>query len=261
MAPPHRMVILYGYGGTSDVGRHAIQVALDEHKDVSVVVLTQHPELLSETNWHCGCQPEHTLDLERIEKLVKVDTWDDDSLTHHFAKADSVVMCVGNRQPGLFDKKIQQAWVAADAAALVLKAMKENQVKRLVVMSSVGIEEDWPPVEWHWGGKIMSFLFLTLARGAYDDLCKLEKQVRSSEKAIDYLIVRPVGISDDAVPRNSWKLLKETNKDTNLGVNMAKMDVARFMVQEALNPTEHCEAVTIGPGDDEETKETGTENK
>jgi hypothetical protein len=39
---------------------------------------------------------------------------------------------------------------------------------------------------------------------------------------------------------------KEKYKDTSLSVNMAKLDCARFMVEEALNPTRHKAAVVVG---------------
>jgi hypothetical protein len=57
MAPmmSSRLVILYGIGGLSDVGRHALQAALERSEVLHVKVLTQHPELLEESNWNCGC--------------------------------------------------------------------------------------------------------------------------------------------------------------------------------------------------------------
>ena len=69
-----KMVILYGKGGTADCGRHAVEVALLRNID-EVLVLTQYPELLEETNWNCACPGGHSLSEDRRKRLtvVKVD--------------------------------------------------------------------------------------------------------------------------------------------------------------------------------------------
>jgi len=62
---------------------------------------------------------------------------------------------------------------------------------------------------------------------------------------VDYLLVRPVGIGEDVTPVNSWVLQKKKFEDV-LGPNMAKLDVARYMVEEAIRPTRHRDAAVIG---------------
>jgi len=88
------MVILYGKGGTADCGRHAVEVALQDSakKNIDeVLVLTQYPELLEETNWNCGCPGGHSLSEDQRQRLnvVKVDgNWkDSESLVDHFHNA------------------------------------------------------------------------------------------------------------------------------------------------------------------------------
>ena len=110
----------------------------------------------------------------------------------------------------------------------------------------MGIEEDWPPMEFHWTGKIMECLFLTFVRKAYNDLANMERAYRAASD-LDFLFIRPVGIGEDVAPENKWRLQKEKYKDAEyLDTNMAKLDVARFMIQEALHPTRHQDAVVIG---------------
>ena len=72
----------------------------------------------------------------------------------------------------------------------------------------------------------------------------IESAYRKS--GLDYLLIRPCGLSEDAVPENQWKLQTEKYKDTDIDIEVAKLDVARFMVQEALEPTRHEDAVVIG---------------
>jgi len=93
----------------------------------------------------------------------------------------------------------------------------------------------------------MRLLFLTCARKPYKDLAAMEDAYRATD--LDYLFIRPVGIGEDVLPENKWKLQKEKYKDKEMGIDMAKLDVARFMMQEALNPTKHKDAVVIGPAE------------
>lgn len=268
------LIVLYGIGGLSDVGRHAILAAL-EHEDVisKVTVITEYPELLDETNWECGCEEPHT-NPSKDEKykdkveVVAIDSWfnsHEELLTQHFKGADAVISCIGHRQPGWkYPELIKKGLVAAAGNKQVIEAMKQNNVKRAVVMSSVGIQEDWPAMEWHWSGKIMGWLFKGPCKKSFKDLNEMEEaykknndKTESDNDGIDYLFIRPVGISEDAIPKGKWKIQQEKYKDSTLGMNMAKFDVARYMVQEALiSPTKHKTGVVIGADDDDiETKQ------
>jgi uncharacterized protein YbjT (DUF2867 family) len=179
------IVILYGTGGLSDVGRHCVQAAL-EVQGVECRVLTQHPKMLEESNWECGCLDSHHFTEEEKKRLdvIPVDSWDAEDLSSHFRGATAVISCLGNRQPFIGD------WVAHEGNQAVIKGMTKNDVKRVVVLSSTGVEEDWPAIEWFWGGKILSAIFLTIGRTAFRDLTEMEKAYRASDT--DFLIVRPV---------------------------------------------------------------------
>jgi hypothetical protein len=235
-----RIVILYGTGGLSDVGRHAVQAALERSDVESIKVLTQHPQLLNESSWKCGCKKPHEFseqDRQRFE-VIPVKSWNDDNLGSHFAGATAVVSCLGNRQHFI------GGWDSNEGNQAVIQAMKANKITRAVVISSSGVEEDWPPMEFFWGGKIiLAFLFLTIGRQAFHDLTMMERAYRASD--LDYLLVRPVGIGEDVVPVGEWYLQKEKYKDV-LSCNMAKLDLARYMVEEAINPSKHAEAVVVG---------------
>eukprot|EP00525_Craspedostauros_australis_P005185 CAMPEP_0198113018 /NCGR_PEP_ID=MMETSP1442-20131203/4771_1 /TAXON_ID= /ORGANISM="Craspedostauros australis, Strain CCMP3328" /LENGTH=253 /DNA_ID=CAMNT_0043769993 /DNA_START=329 /DNA_END=1090 /DNA_ORIENTATION=- len=248
-APIKKLVVLYGIGGLSDVGRHVVQVLLEQPSIGSVTVLTQHPKkLLEETNWECGCPEPHIFSDEQKKRLnlVAVDKWDDADLPAHFEGAHSVISCLGNRQPGFFDKSLKKGWVSYPGNQMVIRSMKQHGITRAVVITSVGIEEDWPPLEFHFGGKILGLMFRTNTKTAVRDLTQMERAYRSTdEKDIDFLLVRPVGIGEECKPSGKWFLQKEKGKDA-LGMDMAKLDVARYMVTEALEPTRHRAAVVIG---------------
>lgn len=45
-----QLVVLYGIGGLSDVGRRAILAALEQPTVKKITVITEYPELLNESN-------------------------------------------------------------------------------------------------------------------------------------------------------------------------------------------------------------------
>jgi NAD(P)H-binding len=298
----HRLIILYGVGGLSDVGRHAIQVALDlqqeaanqappssssspslasEHKVDQITVLTKFPDLLLKDNWNCGCVEPHSIDVTKLTAtttketspppltVVKVTDWTDAALQSHFAPSSpstkttttTVLSCLGNRQTfGPHD--------AAEAMQhLIVPALRahHHHITRLVCLTSVGIEEDWPALEFFAMGRwALSCMFQTVSRKAFQDLTKMERLLKEAastgssrpeeEEGIDYLLVRPVGIGEDVTPAGKWQIQKQKYKD-KLGYDMAKLDVARFLVTQALRPTWHRTAVVIGAVLDESAAE------
>lgn len=238
-----RLVVLYSKGGLSDVGRHAVQAALERPEVKEVRVLTKYPELLEEENWKCGCTTPHKWtdeDRKRFQ-VIPVKSWKDD-LTEHFRGATAVVSCLGNRQPFV------GGWESAEGNEAVIQAMKVEGVDRSVVLTSVGVEEDWPPMEYFAPGKyILGFLFMTIARRSFQDLTMMERAYRASDT--DFLLVRPVGVGEEEPPIGEWFLQKKKYEDV-LGCNMAKLDAARYLVEEALMPTRHRQAVVLGSAPD-----------
>jgi hypothetical protein len=70
-----------------------------------------------------------------------------------------------------------------------------------------------------------------------------------AEKAIkrlrDFLIVRTVVTGETTVPDGSYHVQNKKYSDV-VGVTIAKMDIAHFMVQEAISPTLTGQAVVVG---------------
>ena len=123
---------------------------------------------------------------------------------------------------------------------------------------------DWPPMEFFAPAKIIlgaMFVIPGVARKAYQDLTRADALYRSTpEDTIDYLLVRPVGLGDEVEPVGTWQLQKQKGVDT-VGGDMAKLDCARFMVQEALEATLHRTAVVIGSVEDKDTATSTEESK
>lgn len=237
------------------MGRHAILAALERGDVAKVTVITEHPELLDEANWECGCPGGHTNPArdhpDRVEVVTIGPTWDEadhtETLKRHFEGAAAVVSCLGHRQPGWRNRELlTRGLVAASGNRQVVRAMEETPgLDRAVVMSSIGIQEDWPPLEFHLAGKAMGLLFKGPSKKAFKDLNSMELAYKKSSAELDYLFVRPAGLTENVVPEGKWFLQEEKGKD-KVGIEIAKMDVARFMIEEALAPTRHRTGVVIG---------------
>lgn len=241
-----RLVIVYGIGGLSDVGRHAILAALEQPSVEHVTVITEYPELLDEPNWECNCEGGHTNPIKGEHaskiKMVPIDSWfkPHANLREHFEGADAVISCLGHRQPGYkYPQLIERGLVAEAGNQQVVDAMKDAKVKRIVCMSSMGMGENI-----HWAGKLMKIFFWTNTRKAYKDLQKMEEIFHSSSD-LDYLLIRPTGLGEEVVPCNEYFVQEEKGVDV-VGLELAKLDCARYMVEEALHPTLKQTSIVVG---------------
>mmetsp|Transcript_11093 Transcript_11093/g.32888 ORF Transcript_11093/g.32888 Transcript_11093/m.32888 type:complete len:250 (-) Transcript_11093:19-768(-) len=236
------LAVFFSRGGLGDVGRHAVQAALDlgPEKVSKIIVISPDPSTLEEDQWACGCVDVHRFTNEERKRLevIKKDVTKVD-LTSVLRGADAIVSCLGNRQFFLGS----ETRVGKKGTESIVKSCQELGIERVVAMSSVGIDDDWPPAEFHWAGNIMSCLFLTCSRREFKDLTGVDRSIRTSD--LDYLLVRPLGLGEDVVPVNQWFLQEKKGVD-GVGINMAKLDCARFMLKEALNPTLHCTAAVVG---------------
>lgn len=70
--------------------------------------------------------------------------------------------------------------------------MKATNVERLVAVSSVGANEAWPPMMYHWVGPLFSAMLMTIMRKALKDVNAYENAITDS--GLDYVLVRPVGL-------------------------------------------------------------------
>lgn len=150
------LCILFSSGGTADVGRHAVRAALDAFQG-QLRVLTKNPLALEESNWNSASGPHSFTKEERDRMDVRaVDFTKAEDLSCHLDGVGAVVSALGNRQPLYGDH------VAKVGTQKLVKAMESVGVERLVAVTSVGLNEDWPPVEFHWVGNILKWLFRTL---------------------------------------------------------------------------------------------------
>ena len=96
----------------------------------------------------------------------------------------------------------------------------------------------------------------------YQDLtgAELAVQLGSLEnEKLDFLIARCVMLSESSRPKNSWYIQNKKHLDYPAKY-IAKLDCARFMVEEAVWPTLHRTAVVVGgvPNEKKVTRKVST---
>ena len=247
------IAIFFSSGAFGDCARHAILHALEDDRVAKINVYASERNLpsLDEANWKCGCKTDHGSEMKKSPnfddkvQLITVDVTDAAEMSSSGKKVDlngvdAVISGLGNRQMFIGDR------VARKGTKNIVAAMRDANVQRIVAMSSMGVNDDKPCMEWRSEGKFMAALFKTVSRREYKDIAGMEKDLIATDASdINYLLVRPVGLGEECVPRDEFFIQKKKFDDV-LGPNMAKMDVGKFLVEEALDPTFERRAVVIG---------------
>jgi len=260
------VAVVFSSGDLGDVGRHAVAAALEYPASLiqQVRVLSSDPASLRESHWKCGCDGQHSFceaDLARLQ-LIPVDITTASavaSLTQHLQVVNAVISCLGNRQPFHDDcvaKKGTLQILRAITGHLRCHQQQEQQqeskgsppLPALIMLSSVGIADDWPPMEWSREGQRLQGFFRTICWQQYQDLTGAELavyQVAQTCPEWSFLIVRSVILEESTKPETAWYVQNTKYKD-HPRADLAKMDCARFMVQQAVQPSLRRRAVVLG---------------
>lgn len=161
-----------------------------------------------------------------------------DALAAAVDGATAIVAALSSRQPSY------PRWAAAGATA-TLTAATAAGIRRVVVLSSMGIGADplpMGPLKLLWGA-----MLATVFRSVRTDLTAAEAVWAASPADVDYVLFRPMGLTPTEPPRGrgSVKLLAARGEG-GLATSVAKADVAAAMLDEALTPTAHRTGVTVG---------------
>eukprot|EP00435_Cladocopium_sp_Y103_P073461 s552_g43.t1 len=208
-------------GGLGDVGKFAAMHAAAKGEQLRFRAVA-----VSEDGQDTGIDATEVKPAERLEKLqeilkdveiLKLNINSDDAeaqLAQTFQGCDSVIACPGSRQSGI-------ARTCGVGARKVVAAMKTAEVKRLVVLSSMGIGDDYLPgscIKYFWG-----FLLRVVWPSTRRDLQEMEAVVSNAD--LDFLLVRPMGVDPAEPQRGSYALLTGRGQG-GLEITVAKEDVA-----------------------------------
>ena len=158
---------------------------------------------------------------------------DDSSLLDRMLEGcDAAISAMGtvDRKPNM---------VLSDATRRIVAAMEGRGLSRFVCVTSLGCGESKAQVR----SLVMRLVIATVAKQIWADKDRQEAVVRGS--ALDYLLVRPGGLSDKPTTGN-FRVLA-AHEPAGRGQMITRADVAAFCLAEATRPSYHRDAVTLLP--------------
>jgi len=204
-------VKLLVFGATGKTGIEIVKQALAQGHEVTAFVRDPSKMMLEN---------------DRLQ-LITGDVLDLAAVTQAVQEQDAVICSLGTNSLG-------KTSVRSTGTANIIKAMEENHVERLVVVSAMGIGESWSTLS-----SANKLFFNTVLRNTRKDHEKQEALVK--ESSLDWTIVRPSGLTDTPVTGNYAV-------GENIGAKTSKIsraDVAHFIVKELDDNAFVCKAITI----------------
>ena len=191
------------FGGTGTIGRLVVEQAAEQGHEVTL--LTRNRALVGPPD-------------PRVH-VVEGDVFDARAIAPVIAGHDAVVVTLGGGRKG---------GVRARGTAAIIEAMRATEVRRLVVLSLIGVGDSREQLNFFW----KRLMFGLLLRGAYADHVEQERLTRAS--GVDWTIVRPGSFTDG--PRTgSYRRGFGPQEKTTLKVSRA--DVAEFVVEQLTDDT------------------------
>ena len=160
-------------------------------------------------------------------KVVKGDIFEAASVGQAIQGQDAVVCALGSSE-------LKKTTVRAEGTKSIIQGMKDNKVKRLIIISAMGVGESWDTLS-----GINKFFFATLLKSSREDHEAQEAAVK--ESGLDWTIIRPSGLVD--TPRTGIydageNILAKTSK-------IARANVADLILKELEQNTNIGKALTI----------------
>ena len=155
------------FGATGGTGQQAVKAALDQGHTVTAFV--RDPNRLS-------------IQDQRI-KVITGDVFDQESVVKGIQNQEAVICALGG------GRELRKTTVRATGTEHIIQAMQAHQVKRLIVVTAMGIGESWNTLS-----PINKIFFATVLSSARSDHENQEAAVKESD--LDWTIIRPSGLTD-----------------------------------------------------------------
>ena len=160
--------------------------------------------------------------------LVVGDVLDAESVTQAVEGQDAVVCALGVRSD------LKKTTVRTDGTINIIAGMKEHNLRRLLVVTAMGVGESWNTLS-----LVNKLFFATFLKSARDDHEAQEAAVKGS--GLDWTIVRPSGLTDE--PRTGvYKSGEVISAKTS---QIPRADVADLILKELAENARIHKAVTI----------------
>ena len=160
-------------------------------------------------------------------KIIKGDIYEFTAVKQAVRGQDAVICSLGTSDLG-------KTTVRSEGTANIIRAMKENHVNRIVVVTAMGVAESWSTLSF-----VNKLFFVTLLRNTRQDHENQEVLVKDSD--LDWTIIRPSGLTD--TPRTEGYAIGE-NVHANTS-RIARADVAHAIVKEVHDNAYVHKSVTI----------------
>lgn len=199
------------FGASGRTGKEIVKQALAQGYEVTAYVRDPSKMTLEHDDLH----------------ITTGDIYDYSTVTQAIQEQDVVICSLGTNDLG-------KATVRSEGTATIIKAMKENHVNRLIVISAMGIAESWSSLS-----LINRLFFATILRNTRQDHENQEVLVKDSD--LDWTIIRPSGLTE--APRTeSYAIGENIHAKTS---RIARADVAHAIIKEVNDNTFVHKAVTI----------------
>ena len=199
------------FGATGKTGQEIVKQALAKGNEVTALVRDPAKMVL-----------EHD-DL----RVVAGDVFDSTLVLQAVQGQDAVICALGTSALG-------KTTVRSQGTANIVRAMRETDVNRLVVVSAMGVGESWSTLSF-----VNRLFFATLLRSARQDHENQEKVVK--ESGLDWTIVRPSGLTDEPLT-GSYAIGENIPAKTS---RIERADVAHAIIGAVLDDAFVHQAVTI----------------
>lgn len=200
------------FGATGNTGLELVKQALEQGHAVTAFV--RDAARLAIENEHLT--------------LVTGDVFDPASVAQAVQGQDAVICALGA------GSDLKKTTVRTSGTINIISAMQDNNVKRLMVVTAMGVGESWDTLS-----MFNKFFFATLLRSASADHEAQEAAVK--ESGLDWTIVRPSGLTD--TPRTGvYDVGENIPAKTS---KIARADVADLILKELGENELIGKAVTI----------------
>ena len=160
-------------------------------------------------------------------KVIPGDIYDAVSVAQAVQGQDAVFCALGSSE-------LKKTTVRAEGTKNIIQGMKEHKVKRLVIISAMGVGESWDTLS-----GVNKLFFATVLKSARADHEAQEAAVKDS--GLDWTIIRPSGLVD--TPRTGvYDFGENIPAKTS---RIARADVADLILKELEGNTSIGKALTI----------------
>ncbi|KAL8586252.1 hypothetical protein ACOMHN_003767 [Nucella lapillus] len=207
-------------GATGPTGQQVVQQALA--KGYEVRALVRDPDKMAAQVQHEKLQI-HKIDLTKAEDLIGPMTGTDTVLSSLGARGGIWTPCS----------------LYTDTMPVILAAMRQAGVKRLVCVTSWG-SKDEAGLPW----VISWFLKPTFLRNVLADMSQMEDYIAENSGDITYTVVKPPGLNNQPVSEKEI-LTREGQYVADAPASLSRADVARFMLGLLTTDTFHNKMVAV----------------